>query len=109
LDQNPSWGRHYDFAPLLKGKEYGKDFEGMFDLIGYVTTRTERKGDADDRDIVFPPGISFESPDGSFMAKWTGVGDKKKMKMNWAKILDAELNPSSEVSTVIKSKKGGKQ
>lgn len=115
LDQNPSWGRHYEFAPLLKGKEYGKDFEGMFDLIGYVTTRTEAIMDVDGHDtgnerVSFPPGISFESPDGSFMAKWTGVGDVKKFKMNWARILGASLDPEpgsveEKKETVVKKAK----
>ncbi len=98
LDQNPSWARYYEFAPLLKGKEYGKDFEGMFDLIGFVTTRTEIIRDENGNDtgaekVIYPPGISFESADGSYMAKWTGVGEQKRFKLNWSRILNAPLDP----------------
>ncbi len=85
LDQNPSWARHYEFAPLLKGKEYGKDFEGMFDLIGFVRPREEVKDGK--RVLLMPPGVSFESEDGSFMAKWTGVGEKRHFQLNMSKIL----------------------
>ena len=79
LDQNPSWARHYEFAPLLKGKEYGKDFEGMFDLIGFVRPREEVKDGK--RVVLMPPGVSFESDDGTFMAKWTGVGEKRSVRI----------------------------
>ena len=87
LDQNPSWARHYEFAPLLKGKEYGKDFEGMFDLIGFVRPREEVKDGK--RVVLMPPGVSFESDDGTFMAKWTGVGDKRHYILDVSKILKA--------------------
>jgi len=87
LDQNPSWARHYEFAPLLKGKEYGKDFEGMFDLIGFVQQREEVVDGK--RIIQVPPGVSFESTDGTFMAKWTGVGSKRNFVFNLSKILNS--------------------
>lgn len=92
LDESPSWARHYSFAPLLKGKEYGKDFEGMFDLVGYVESRTEENVDTHEWKIVFPPGVSFESSSGSFMAKWTGAGDNKIRKLNLAKILNVPMD-----------------
>lgn len=87
LDQNPSWARHYEFAPLLKGREFGKDFEGMFDLIGFVRSREEVRDGK--RVVLMPPGVSFESDDGSFMAKWTGAGKARHFILDVAKILKA--------------------
>lgn len=92
LDENPSWARHYNYAPLLKGREYGKDFEGMFDLIGYVQTLTKETEDGSTV-IDYPPGISFASPNGNFMAKWTGPGDRRDFRLNWSKILGVSANP----------------
>lgn len=91
LDENPSWARHYNFAPLIKGKEYGKDFEGMFDLIGFVQPNIQEI-DGENK-IVYPPGISFASPDRSFMAKWTGSGEKRDFIMRWYRIFGTTLDP----------------
>lgn len=34
LDENPSWGRKYDYAFKFQGKEYPENVCGFFDLIG---------------------------------------------------------------------------
>ncbi|MBU0977382.1 MAG: hypothetical protein KKD18_03125, partial [Nanoarchaeota archaeon] len=49
---------------------------GFFDLIGKVETRKDENGN-----IVYPPLVKFESPDGDFMAKFTGV--KKPGTLAW--------------------------
>ena len=45
---------------------------GYFDLIGMVVSRY----DAETGEKLFPPGVQFDSPDKSFMAKFTGVPGK---------------------------------
>ena len=39
--------------------------------------------------VQYPPIVSFES-DGSYMAKFTGSGDKRIGPLNWDKILKAK-------------------
>ncbi len=90
LDEHPSWGVHYDYAPLLKGKEYGKDFKGMFDLIGFVQGRMKFNEHNQVIGVHYPPGIAFGPDDGSFMCKWTGPGETRRFKMDWKKILGVD-------------------
>lgn len=59
----------------------------MFDLIGFVRPREEVKDGK--RVVLMPPGVSFESDDGTFMAKWTGVGEKRHYILDVSKILKA--------------------
>jgi hypothetical protein len=93
LDHNPSWGLSYEYAPTLKGKEYGKHFGGMFDLIGIVSSRTKEVNG--EQVIVYPPRVNFESG-GNFMAKWTGIGDKKSGPLDLSKILKVEVVSKEE-------------
>jgi len=68
LVENPRYNRELAAAPSLKGKEFPANMPGFFDLIGKVETRK----DGDGR-IIYPPIVRFESPEGDFMAKFTGV------------------------------------
>jgi hypothetical protein len=47
-----------------------------------VETRTDSEGN-----IVYPPLVRFQSPDGSFMAKFTGIGKQTQGPLNISKIL----------------------
>jgi hypothetical protein len=67
LDQNPRWDRDLSAGPALKGKEFPSALPGFFDLIGMV------KHHVVDKKIVYPPLVFFESPDQSFLAKFTGT------------------------------------
>jgi len=82
LVENPTWNRTLAAAPALKGKEFPANMPGFFDLIGLVTSRVDEEGK-----IVYPPYVQFESPDDSFVAKYTGPGNKKSGPLNLAKIL----------------------
>ena len=73
----------FQTVPLFSGKEYLKNMPGFFDLIGRVMPRTK------DEKLIYPPGISFESVDGSYMAKWTGTGSKRNFQLDIRQILDA--------------------
>jgi len=68
LQESPKWNRELAAAPALKGREFPANMPGFFDLIGLVQTRTDQDGH-----IRYPPLVKFESPDGSFVAKFTGV------------------------------------
>lgn len=78
---NPKWDRELVAAPAFKGREFPNNMPGFFDLIGLVETRTK------DNKVVYPPLVSFESPNGNFMAKFTGVSDKKRGPLDFGKIL----------------------
>lgn len=88
-DQNPKFNRQLSAGPTLKGQEYAKHFAGFCDFIGLVEPRIK---DIDGIDtVVYPPAVSFE-PNGSFMAKWTGVmppGGATKKVLNIEMILKA--------------------
>lgn len=71
LIENPKWDRALQAAPALKGREFSANMAGFFDLIGLVTKRIDEEGN-----IVYPPYVQFQSPDDSFLAKFTGVGPK---------------------------------
>lgn len=86
LQENPKWNRELAAAPALKGREFPANMPGFFDLIGLVQTRTDQDGN-----ILYPPLVKFESPDGSFVAKFTGVkkpGSKAWGPLDFGKILN---------------------
>jgi len=72
LIENPKWDRALQAAPALKGREFSANMAGFFDLIGLVTKRVNKEGS-----VVYPPYVRFESPDDTFMAKFTGIGPKE--------------------------------
>lgn len=82
LQESPKWNRELAAAPALKGREFPVNMPGFFDLIGLVEPRTDGEGK-----IIYPPRVRFQSPDDSFVAKWTGVGNKTQGPLNITKIL----------------------
>ena len=82
LQESPKWNRELAAAPALKGREFPVNMPGFFDLIGLVEPRTDGDGK-----IVYPPRVRFQSPDDSFVAKWTGVGNKTQGPLDISKIL----------------------
>ena len=83
LTENPKWNRELAAAPALKGREFPTNMPGFFDLIGLVESRTDGDGK-----IIYPPMVRFQSPDDSFVAKWTGKGTKTQGPLNIQKILE---------------------
>ena len=83
LQENPKWDRELAAAPALKGREFPVNMPGFFDLIGLVEPRTNGDGQ-----VIYPPRVRFQSPDGSFVAKYTGPpGGKTEGPLNIEKIL----------------------
>jgi hypothetical protein len=84
LDEKPSWNKELIAGPALKGREYPSNMPGFFDLIGLVETRKNAEGK-----ILYPPKVRFESPDETFLAKWTGVkkGERAEGLLDFNKIL----------------------
>ena len=82
MQEAPKWNRELAAAPAFRGREFPNNMPGFFDLIGFVQPRHD-----EDRNIVYPPWVSFESPDGSFMAKYTGTGKRRAGPLNFEKIL----------------------
>ena len=82
LAENPKWNRELSAAPALKGREFPVNLPGFFDLIGLVEPRVDDEGN-----LVFPPRVRFQSPDDSFVAKFTGTGTKTSGPLDIAKIL----------------------
>lgn len=82
LAENPKWNRELAAAPALKGREFPVNMPGFFDLIGLVEPRTDAEGK-----IVYPPRVRFQSPDDSFVAKFTGRGNVTSGPLNITKIL----------------------
>lgn len=83
LSENPRYNRELSAAPALKGREFPANMPGFFDLIGLVQTRTDSEGK-----VVYPPLVRFQSPDGSFLAKFTGKGNRTAGPLNIQKILE---------------------
>ena len=84
LQENPKWDRELAAAPALKGREFPVNMPGFFDLIGLVEPRTNGDGQ-----VIYPPRVRFQSPDGSFVAKYTGPpGGKTEGPLNIQKILE---------------------
>ncbi len=82
LQENPKWDRELAAAPALKGREFPTSMPGFFDLIGLVEPRVDGNGK-----LIYPPMVSFESSDGSFLAKFTGTGDKRTGPLDFMKML----------------------
>jgi hypothetical protein len=82
LQESPKWNRELAAAPALKGREFPVNMPGFFDLIGLVEPRTDGEGR-----VIYPPRVRFQSPDDSFVAKWTGVGNKTQGPLDITKIL----------------------
>ena len=82
LQENPRWDRDLSAAPALKGREFPTNAPGFFDLIGLVEPRQDGDGN-----VIYPPKVRFQSPDGSFVAKWTGAGSRTEGPLNITKIL----------------------
>jgi len=82
LSENPRYNRELAAAPALKGREFPANMPGFFDLIGLVQTRTDGEGK-----VMYPPLVRFQSPDGSFMAKFTGKGNRTEGPLNITKII----------------------
>jgi hypothetical protein len=82
LMENPKWNRELSAAPALKGREFPVNMPGFFDLIGLVEPRVNGEGN-----LMFPPRVRFQSPDDSFVAKFTGTGTKTSGPLNVGKIL----------------------
>lgn len=69
-------------VPLFAGQAYLKTFTSYFDLIGRVIQRTDKEA----KKVIYPPGVRFESPSQDFVAKWTGVGDKRDFLLDLQQI-----------------------
>jgi hypothetical protein len=82
LSENPKWNRELAAAPALKGREFPVNMPGFFDLIGLVEPRVDGDGK-----IIYPPRVRFQSPDDSFVAKFTGAGTKTQGPLDINKIL----------------------
>ena len=83
LQENPKWNRELAAAPALKGREFPVNMPGFFDLIGLVESRTDGDGK-----LIYPPRVRFQSPDDSFVAKFTGAGNKTQGPLDITKILN---------------------
>jgi hypothetical protein len=86
LSENPKWNRELAAAPALSGREVPVSFAAFFDLIGLVQARVDENGQ-----IIYPPLVTFES-DGSFVAKFTGTGKKRRGPLDFMKILSINNN-----------------
>jgi len=82
LSENPKWNRELAAAPTLKGREFPNSMPGFFDLIGRLQTRVDENDN-----IVYPPYVYFKSADDSFMAKFTGAGNKTEGVYNVGRIV----------------------
>ena len=83
LDEAPKWNRELVAAPAFAGKEFNRDYPAYFDCIGLVQRREEGG------EIVYPPVVIFDSPDESFVHKWSGQRKGREVKgiLNWQRIL----------------------
>jgi hypothetical protein len=84
LQESPKWNRELAAAPALKGREFPVNMPGFFDLIGLVEPRIDADGM-----VIHPPRVRFQSPDDSFVAKFTGSGSKTQGPLDLTKILAA--------------------
>ena len=82
LTESPKWNRELAAAPALKGREFPVNMPGFFDLIGLVEPRTDADGK-----IIYPPRVRFQSPDDSFVAKFTGIGNRTQGPLDITKML----------------------
>jgi hypothetical protein len=89
LQENPKWDRDLSAAPALTGKQFPTSCPAYFDLIGLVEPHQDAEGN-----VAYPPRVRFQSPDGSFTAKWTGAGSKTQGPLDITKILNLGGNKS---------------
>jgi len=75
------FGNAFSQAPALTGGEIPKLFSGPFDYIGYVESKFNDEGV-----MRYPPKVDFEG-DGSFMAKFGGLGEKRSGPLRFNEIL----------------------
>ena len=90
LSESPKWDRELAAGPALKGREFPINMPGFFDMIGLVEPRTDDEGN-----IIYPPRVRFQSPDGSFVAKFTGSGKQTQGPLNITKILNISERSSA--------------
>lgn len=82
VQERPKYNRSLAAAPALAAKEFPENMPGYFDFIGLLVPRVTEEGE-----LTYPPYVKFASPDNSFIAKFSGVGDKKEGIYNVSKIL----------------------
>lgn len=82
VQERPKYNRSLAAAPSLAAKEFPENMPGYFDYIGLLVPRVNK-----DDELVYPPYVKFASPDNSFIAKYTGVGEQKEGVYNVSKIL----------------------
>jgi hypothetical protein len=98
LSDSPKWNKELSAAPAFAGREFNRDMPGYYDLIGLVEPRVDSNGT-----IVYPPAVNFRSPDGSYIAKWSGPQNgKTRGPLNWEKILNTVATKSKQKEDSIK-------
>lgn len=103
LQEKPKWNRELEAAPAFAGRFFSDNYQGEVDLIGLVEKRISDK-EENKGDIIYPPWVSFESPDENFVCKWSGIAPKKGFKkwpLNLRKIImfpDDEDVPESVIN-----------
>lgn len=91
LQDNPKWNKELYACPAFVGKSFNRDFPAYFDLIGMVLPRKQRSK------TVYPPKITFVSPDNDFVAKWTGNNVAKASGLlDWSKIIKKAIKDAEE-------------
>lgn len=65
--ENPKWNRALVYAPGFAGKKFGNEFLVHLDFCGMIHQRTDEQGE-----VLYPPMVSFKSPNNDFVAKYTG-------------------------------------
>ncbi len=82
----PKWDVTLACTPNFSGQQYNRQYEQFFDIIGLVQSRADEQGNE-----IYPPAISFKSPDNSFTAKWSGRHLKHyTAQFDFKKILELE-------------------
>jgi len=85
LQETPKWNRALKAAPAFAGKFFSDNYQGEVDLIGLVEKRVDDEGK-----VIYPPMVSFESPNEDFVCKWSGIAPKdglKRWPLNLSKIV----------------------
>lgn len=68
LEENPSYKREFNAAPLLEGKKFGKNLPGFCDMIGMVETRLD-----DDGNVLYPPRVLFDGDEWFMHKKYSNI------------------------------------
>jgi len=84
LDDSPKWNRELAGAPGFVGKDFNKNYPAYFDMIGLVESRADSEGN-----VIYPPYVTFSSPDNSFVHKWSGIRKKGIVRgvLDWSRII----------------------